>query len=360
MAIYEMGPFATAVEHAMIAELGGALGWEPGSFSGAVTHGGSLANLTALAAARAHADPQAWQDGPQRDLVVVAPAVAHYSIARAVGLLGLGQRALVAAPCDTDGRFQAGQLGPLLDRLAAEGKKVMAVVADGCSTALGLYDPLRAVGEACRQRGLWLHVDGAHGASALLSPRLRGRLDGVELADSLVWDAHKMLRAPTLCAAVLVRDHRTLDRTFQQEASYLIHRKEEPGFDFMFRAVECTKAGLGLRLFLALASGGERALAGYLERQTALATWAAERLAREPGFEVAARPESNIVCFRLDGDDARQLELRRRLLAEGRRYLSSAEALGRRWLRLALMSPATDEAELEALIVDLRRLAAAI
>ena len=290
--------------------------------------------------------------------MVVAPSVAHYSIARAVGILGLGQRSLVAAPCGADGRVEPGRLAALLDAQRAAGKVVMAVVADACSTAAGLYDPLREIGALCRERGLWLHVDGAHGASALLSPALRGRLDGVELADSLVWDAHKMLRAPTLCAAVLVRDHRHLDQAFQQEASYLFHDKDEPGFDFMPRTVECTKAGLGLRLFMVLAAGGEGALAAYVERQTALATTAAARLGREPGFEVAVRPESNIVCFRLPGDDARQLELRRALLAEGRHYLSSTELGGRRWLRLALMSPATDEAELERLVEDLRRLSA--
>jgi L-2,4-diaminobutyrate decarboxylase len=290
---------------------------------------------------------------------VVAPAVAHYSIARAVGLLGLGQRALVAAPCGADGRLEPDRLAPLLDGLRTDGKVVMAVVADACSTAAGLYDPLREIGACCRERGLWLHVDGAHGASALLSPALRGRLDGVEQADSLVWDAHKMLRAPTLCAAVLVKDHRHLDQAFQQEASYLFHRKDEPGFDFMPRVVECTKSGLGLRLFMVLASGGERALARYVERQTALATAAAARLRREAGWEVAVEPESNIVCFRLPGDDGRQLELRRALLAEGRHYLSSTELGGRRWLRLALMSPATDAAELERLVEDLRRLAAA-
>ena len=369
MAIYEMGPGAAAIEYVLVNWMLQKVGWTPAPLppahhapgacgGGALTHGGSLANLTALAAARAHADPSAWRDGPRRDLVVVAPPVAHYSIARAVGILGLGQRALVPAPCDQDGRAQPDRLAALVDALRAEGKVVMAVVADACSTAAGLYDPLREIGACCRERGLWLHVDGAHGASALLSPRLRGRLAGVEQADSLVWDAHKMLRTPTLCAAVLVRDHRHLDGAFQQEASYLFHRKDEPGFDFMPRVVECTKAGLGLRLFMALAAGGEGALAAYLERQTELASAAADLLSREPGWAVAVRPESNIVCFRLPGDDARQLDLRRALLSEGRHYLSSTELGGRRWLRLALMSPATDAAELERLVEDLRRLAA--
>jgi len=281
---------------------------------------------------------------------VVAPEAAHYSISRAVGIMGLGQRALVAAPADADGRLQPDRLASTLAGLRERGQVVVAVVASACSTAAGLYDPLRETGLLCREQGVWLHVDGAHGASALVSPSLRHLLDGVELADSLVWDAHKMLRVPALCAAVLVRDARHLDGAFRQDASYLFHPKDEPGFDFMPRTVECTKAGLGLRLFLVLASQGAGALAVHVERQTALAREAAARLAREPGLEVAVAPESNIVCFRVAGDDGRQLEVRRRLLAGGRHYVSSAVFRGRRWLRLALMSPATDEAELERLV----------
>jgi L-2,4-diaminobutyrate decarboxylase len=231
---------------------------------------------------------------------------------------------------------------------------VLAVVANACSTAVGLYDPLRETGRCCREHGVWLHVDGAHGASALVSRTLRPRLDGLELADSLVWDAHKMLRTPTLCAAVLVRDGRDLDRAFQQEASYLLHEKDEPGFDFMSRTVECTKAGLGLRVFLSLAAEGEGGTAAYLERQHQLATQVAARLRREPGVEVAVEPESNIVCFRFEGSDGLQFELRRRLLEGGRFYVSSTEFRGQRWLRLALMSATTDLGVIEALLLELQ------
>jgi L-2,4-diaminobutyrate decarboxylase len=88
-------------------------------------------------------------------------------------------------------------------------------------------------------------VDGAHGASALLSPDYRHLMDGVELASSLTWDAHKTMQTPSVCAAVLVRDHRAIGTAFDQAASYLFHGKEQPGFDFFHRAVECTKSALG-------------------------------------------------------------------------------------------------------------------
>jgi L-2,4-diaminobutyrate decarboxylase len=368
MAIYEMGPPAATIEYVVLNWMLAKVGWAPAPLpperasgahgGGVLTHGGSAANLTALLAARSRVDPGAWEEGVRRDLVLVAPEAAHYSIARAASVLGLGRRALRVAPVDGRGRIDVRQLAATLDAVAAEGKAVLAVVADACCTPTGVYDPLREVGAICRERGLWLHVDGAHGASALVSPRLRRLLDGVELADSLVWDAHKMLRAPTVCAAVLVRDSRDLDRAFQQEASYLFHEKDEPGYDFLHRTIECTKAALGLRLFLALAAEGEAGAARFVERQTDLAREAAA-VFRGAGLEVAVEPESNIVCFRAPGDDALQLDVRRRLVDAGRFYVSTTSHAGRRWLRVALMSPATTAGDLRALAAEVRALAGA-
>ena len=125
-----------------------------------------------------------------------------------------------------------------------------------------------------------------------------------------MWDAHKLMRTPTLCAAVLVRDSRTLDSAFQQEASYLFHDKEQPGVDFIHRTVECTKAALGLRFFAVLASLGEEGLARYVDRQFALAREAHAFIASLPEFECPVQPEANILCFRIRGDDAVQIAVR--------------------------------------------------
>jgi len=363
MAIYEMGPGAAAIELVVVNWMLGKVGWTPqpvppaapeGPHGGGVlTHGGSLANLTALCAARARVDPDAWQSGGRRDLVVLAPQACHYSISRAVGIMGLGQRALRAAPADRDERLVPDRLPAALRALGEEGASVLAVVANGCSTAAGLYDPLRETAAFCRENGLWLHVDAAHGASALLSEPLRSRLDGIALADSAVWDAHKMLRTPTVCAAVLVRDHSDLDRAFRQEASYLFHDKDQPGFDAIHRTVECTKAGLGLRLFLVLAAEGEAALGRYIQRQADLARSAAGLVRDRPGFELAVEPESNIVCFRVEGSDELQLELRRQLLEGGRHYLTTTGFRGRRWLRITAMNPGTTLADVEAVLEEL-------
>jgi len=222
----------------------------------------------------------------------------------------------------------------------------MAVVANACSTAAGLYDDLSRIGDVCQLQGVWLHVDGAHGASALLSDIHRHRLAGIEKASSLIWDAHKMMRTPGLCAAVLFRDGRHLDQAFSQEASYLFHDKDQLGFDAISRTVECTKAGIGLKFFMGLAAEGEAGLADYIDGRYDLAREAAQRINQDPRFELAVEPQANIVCFRLNGlSDAEQLILRSKLLASGDAYISSTDFGGRRWLRLTLMNPRTTLAD---------------
>jgi len=368
MAIYEMGPGAAAIEYFVINRLLEKVGWQPAPLNmqgsdehigggGVLTHGGSLANLTAMLAARSHIAPEVWDQGHLNDLALLVPAESHYSIARAAGIMGIGQHAVYPLKVDDTGIVIPDRLPAVYRRLQNDGKRAVALVANAGSTAVGLYDPLREISEFCRENRLWLHVDGAHGASALFSARHKKLLDGVEMADSLVWDAHKLMRTPILCAAVLVRDHRTLDNAFQQEASYLFHDKERPGFDFIHRTVECTKAGLGLKFFAVLAALGEQGLADYIDGRFQLALEAYEYIQSHAEFECPAVPQCNIVCFRIRGSDQLQLSIRDKLISQGDFYLSTTELGGKRFLRLVFMNPETGMNHIKALIEQIQHLA---
>jgi L-2,4-diaminobutyrate decarboxylase len=247
----------------------------------------------------------------------------HYSISRAAGIMGLGARNVVPLAADRLGRIDVSQLPEALS-----GQQPIALVASACVTGTGVYDDLRAIGEFCNTHGIWFHVDGAHGASALLSAEHRHLLDGIELADSVIWDAHKMLRTSGAAAAVLTRREGALEAAFQQEAPYLLYGDQ--GFDLVRRTVEGTKAELGLKVFLNLAWRGERGLSDYVSRQYATAHRFWELASRRPGFKCPYEPESNIVCFR------------------------STEIDGERYLRITVMAPATDE---QTLISFLDRIA---
>ena len=350
MGIAEMGAAASAAEGAVVGwmlERAGLAGGE-----GVLTHGGSLANLTALLAARAHAAPEAWATARPGDLVLLAPASAHYSVSRAAAIAGLGERAIVELPSDALGRIEpagARRRPAARPRRGGAGRSGSspppARRAPACTTTCARS------ARWCRERGVWFHVDAAHGGSALLSPRLRERLDGIDQADSVIWDAHKQMAVAGLCAAVLVRRKGTLRAAFQQHASYLFYEEDAAGEDRLELAVECTKAPLGVKVLLELGFRGEAAVAEAIEARHDMAATAARMLGEHPDLEVPYEPESTIVCFRhVPSDDAGQLAIRDRLLADGRFHLSSAVVDGRRHLRLVVSAPDTGEATIAALI----------
>jgi L-2,4-diaminobutyrate decarboxylase len=358
MSIYEMGPAAHAMERVVIDWMAEKIGWPDGA-GGVLTHGGSLATLTVLLAARAAASPDAWTDGVDGSLAVLAPPSAHYSVKRSVAMLGLGERAVVELEVDEYERIVPDALADALERCHSAGRRPMALVAAACATSTGLHDDLVAVGDFCRAHGIWFHVDAAHGAPALLSPDHRHLLSGIEAADSVIWDAHKMMRTSALAAAVLLREGRRLEAAFRQKAAYLIYEgSDEAGPSLLERQMECTKAPLGMRIFMNLAFRGEEGIGRYVAEQYDKAARFWELITARAGFECLSRPESNILCFRYGCDSELQVRLRERLLRDRRFHLSSTEVNGERWLRMTVMATATSEETIEGLLDAIEEVAA--
>lgn len=354
-ATYEMGPQAVAVEFAVVDWMLEKIGWSNGS--GLLVHGGSIANLSCLLAARATAFPDAWEQGVPAGAQLFVPSTCHYSVARCAGILGIGTDAVVAVPADARGVMIPSELDAALAAARAADAPILAVVANACATATGLYDPLRAVGEICQRHGVWLHVDGCHGASVLISEKWRHLVDGIELADSVCWDAHKMLGASALCAGVLFRAPDAVYRSFRQDGNYLAGTEAEE-LPFL-RSIECTRSGLGLRAFLVLAWHGEARLAADLDRMHANARFLEQLLRAAEDFEVPLAPESNILLFRprprgQELSDAQIEAIRRSLMDAGSFYLTAANFAGRKWLRVTLMNPATTEQHLQRMTEEVR------
>ncbi|MEW6220732.1 MAG: aminotransferase class V-fold PLP-dependent enzyme [Thermodesulfobacteriota bacterium] len=355
MPIYEMGPAATAIERGMIRWLLDKVGWQD-SGDGVMTHGGSLANLTCLLAARARALPQAWEEGPSSGAVLLASAASHYSIARAAAIMGLGRQAVQEIPVDGHGRIRVADLKILFDRLQDAGKKVVAVVINACVTATGVYDPIYETACFCRRRNAWLHVDGAHGASALLAPQYRSLLAGIELADSLTWDTHKMLGTSTVCGVALFRQQSGLAQTFAQSGSYLF-AGAGPGPDVAAHTVECTKQPLAMKLFFNLAVMGEAGLASHVAELFQAARAFYDRIVSRPGFVGLCPPEANVFCFAYGDSGELQDRIRQALVAEGDFYITRATVDGRSYLRLAVMNPFTSAGHIDALCQRIEALA---
>lgn len=366
-AVYEMGPVNTAMERALARWFAGLAGFDPVAADGVWTHGGSAGNLTALLAARQAAAPNdVWEEGYRApgELCVVTSSQAHYSVRRSAQVLGLGGRSVVAVAVDERFRMRPEALAASLDRLKGEGRTVIAVVASAGSTATGAIDPLEPIAEACADRGVWLHVDGAHSGAHLVSDRLRPALRGIGRADSLVVDAHKMMMVPALATLVLFRDGQRSYETFSQEASYLFDRSARlEWYNTAHRTLECTKRMLGLKLYLALEVLGTDFFAAFVERMHDLALRFADALEARPGWQLAVRPEGNIVCFRyapdrLEDPDGFQSRVREVVIREGSFYLVKTSLHGRTWLRTTLINPLTTESDLEALLDRVEALAA--
>lgn len=369
-AIYEMGPGASAIEFYLMNWMLEKVGWNPSPYpsqgkltayqngepygGGVLTNGGSLANLTALLAARQQVAPDIWKKGLTNDLALLASEGSHYSVTRAAGILGIGQDNVYHLAQDEQGMIVPEKLSTSYQKAIGAGKKVIALVANACNTAVGTYDPLQRISAFCRRYDIWLHVDGAHGASALLSDKYKECLKGIEEADSLTWDAHKLMRTPTLCAALLFKDHRHLDNLFEQEASYLFHERNQPGFDFGHRTIECTKSAMALKLFMVIAALGEKGLADYIDRQYELTMQAYYYINEQPDFICPVRPQSNILCFRTSGSDKQQLFIRDQLHMRTSYYITTTRFRGRRYLRLTIMNPHTRLQEIISLVRNIR------
>ncbi len=362
--LYEMGPVGGTLEGFMINWMLEKVGWEkekdaydfkfiPGQPSGLLTHGGSVANLTALAAARAAIAPEAWTEGNPHNLVVIGAQTAHYSIARALSILGLGANSFLSVDVDEKEVLQMGALENVYKKAIADGKKVMCIVANACATSTGLFDPIAAMGDFCEKHNVWFHVDGAHGGAALAAPNNKHHLNGIHKANSLIWDAHKMMRVPALCTAVLFKDFTHQAGAFQQKGSYVFHDDEVVGMDSMPYTIECTKSALGTKLFWAFALEGEEAIGAYVDHTFALAKEFYTLLKGHPDFEVPYTPESNILCFRytrFGEDDAFQRKLRYALIDDKEFYLTSCIMNGKRYLRVVLINPKTGTKHLKALM----------
>ncbi|NOX32466.1 MAG: aminotransferase class V-fold PLP-dependent enzyme [Deltaproteobacteria bacterium] len=365
MAIYEMGPAAAAIEFFMINYLLEKIGWEPMPAQiekrlnfqhggGVLTHGGSLANMTALLTARNHLDKTIREKGNPSDLVILAPESSHYSIIKAAGIIGIGENNVIGLETSPNGRVMVSKLDNTFQKAINSGKRIIALVANACSTGTGLYDPIDEIADFCHEKKIWFHVDGAHGGGVLFSGRYKTFLKGISKADSMIIDAHKMLRTPTVCAALLVKDAAASDHTFEHTASYLFHEKKQPGFDFIEQAIECTKAGLGLKFYMAFASIGEKGMEAYIDNTYDLTRQAYEYINAQPDFEVPVRPETNILCFRFDAGDKAQIMLRDLLIEEGSFHISSTELNARRYLRIVIINPETKMRDIKELVASIR------
>lgn len=359
MAVYEMGKAATAIEKCVVELFCQKVGYDENS-NGILTSGGTLANLTALLAARqALKDRDIWQQGCEEKLAVLVSSQAHYSIDRAARVMGLGNNGVVLVPVDSGFAMDNKELEKSYQLTVDAGFKVIAIVGSACSTATGIYDDLEFIGDFCQTNNVWFHIDGAHGGAAVFSKKYKSLLKGIAMSDSIIIDTHKMMMTPALSTVVVYKDKVKGSQTFHQKAQYLFEDKgyDDQWYNSGLRTFECTKFMMSLKFYVLWKTYGIAVFEENIDCLYGLGDAFASMITQHPKFELALEPQTNIVCFRYiqQGLTEQQLNelnktIRQTLLEDNEFYIVQAVLNDNIYLRVTLMNPMTDETHLQALL----------
>ena len=365
-AIYEMGPVAMSMEKNIIKRFGSIIGYKDG-YDGVFTHGGSAGNLTAMLAARqVMTSYNIWDDGiREKDKPgFIVSDQSHYSIDRNIRIMGLGADSAVRIPVDANFRMRIDLLEDIRTRALNKGIRLISVIASACSTATGSYDDLSAIAEFCEKYDLWMHVDGAHGMGVLFSDKYRYLVKGIERADSVVIDFHKMLLTPALNTLIMFKKGENSYETFSQKASYLFNKSEKNvWYNSAARTLECTKSSLGVIAYTGMKYYGNSYFREYIDSRYDLASVFAGIIKSDEKMELATEPESNIVCFRYapglsDENNLNKINsaIRDRIIKEGSFYIVQTELSGIIWIRITIINPATSLENLKNLLERIKKI----
>jgi aromatic-L-amino-acid/L-tryptophan decarboxylase len=346
------GSAAAAVELGLVRWLCRVCGF-PKAAGGLFVSGGSMANLTALVAAR-HALLQDRLD----NATVYFSDQTHSSVERALRVIGFLPEQL--RKLESDGNFRLSIHG-LRETIAADrakGLRPFCVIANAGTTNTGAIDPLSELADLAAKEKVWLHVDGAFGAAAILSERGRELLHAMERVDSISLDPHKWLFQSFECGCVLVRDAALLKSAFQIKADYLrdVHRVDEE-FNPCDYGVQLSRSFRALKVWLSLQTFGLAAFREAIARGFELAEFAERELRARSGWEILSPAQMATVCFRFGKSDQLQTQLVDAMMKDGYALLTSTELRGAVSLRLCTINPRTTEQDIIETINRLDRFA---
>ncbi len=367
------GPTSAMIEARVLRWLCELIGYGTESF-GVLASGGTEANLIALKCARDRAVGQTLLSGPSAvsmnglrsapgDLTVYASEQCHFSIERSVDILGLGRNSLRKVATDENFHVRPDALRKQIDADRNAGCIPCCIVGIAGATSTGVIDPLPELAAIAEENNCWYHVDAAYGGTLAFSEKHRGKLSGIELADSVTFDPHKWMFVPFACGAVLVRDGgRVLRDAFDITPEYL---NEDRGgadveFDFFRYGQMGTRRFSSLKLWMAMKFMGRAGYAAVIERQIELTEYLAKRLDELADFKRVSPVETAVCCFKYlpanaaaaEGveQDRLQQELQRKIERGGEAWITTTVLNGRRALRVNINSFLTERRHVDDLI----------
>ena len=352
---FESAPVSTILEKYMIDQMLEMVGFAQGE--GQMTTGSSNANMIAMMTARNHANNSVKKSGlfGQKKLFAFVNADAHYSMDKAVNILGIGTDQLIKVPIDSFGAMEPKALELAIERVQISGGMPFFVAATAGTTVRGAYDPIEQVVALRLKYGFWLHVDGAWGGAAVLSPTLKQKfLPGLQEADSFTCDFHKMLGASLMCNVLLINNSNHLLRTTLSagDGSYLFRDEYTiETEDLGVASLQCGRRVDSLKWFLDWKFFGREGLAYRVEKNLELCEYAEKWINQSPELELVVPRSSFNICFRFRVQQERSnsfnLALRNKLYQEGTSLVGVAYIDGQMVMRLLLTNPAAEKTDVD-------------
>jgi L-2,4-diaminobutyrate decarboxylase len=273
--------------------------------------------------------------------------------------MGLGDKGVVLVPVPENFALNHAALDQNYIETIQAGYKVIAIVGSACSTSTGIYDDLEYIGDFCDRHKIWFHVDGAHGGAVVFSKKHKDLVEGIEKADSVIIDTHKMMMTPALSTVLAFKDGNLGAQTFHQKAHYLFedNHLDEQWFNAGLRTFECTKLMMCLKFYLLWKFYGIEIFEENIDCLYGLGQVFAEIINQNSHFELALKPQTNIVCFRyikqgLSESQTNYLNktIRQTLLKDNQFYIVQTTLNNQIYLRVTLMNPMTKKHHLQLLL----------
>lgn len=358
MGVYEMGIVGSTLDRLVIKEVAKQMGFSAAA-DGVMTSGGTLANVTAMLTARSiRASEEVWTVGTQKKYALMVSEQAHYCVDRAARIMGWGSDGIIKIPSDERFRMRTEMLEEYLAKAKNRNVEVLAVVGSACSTSTGAYDDLGAIADFCEKHDLWFHIDGAHGAAATFSAKYKYLVKGIERADSVIMDFHKMLLTPSITTALIFKEGTLNFRTFAQEAKYLFEEIDDlDWYNMAKRTFECTKTMMSLKVYSLMQTYGNDLFDEYVTQVIDNTHLLHSILEEDPEFDIAAPPQANIICFRHHPNEVPTHELSQHNLAirdimkkDGTFYIVKTDLRGESYLRCTLTNPFTERKHLQEMV----------
>lgn len=343
---WELAPAASIIEEKLVKWMGSCAGYTGDTVGGVFLSGGSMANMSAMVAAR---DSRLTAEEFSKGTVYLSDQT-HSSNAKGLRIIGFSEKQIVKIPTDEDFKIRIDLLEEAICRDIADGKKPFAVIGNLGTTNTGGIDPLETLGRIAKKYDLWFHIDGAFGGSILISPIYRNLAKGIELSDSFSWDTHKWLMQTYSCSTLVVKDKKYLLQSFTEHPEYLADINSSEHNSSWDLGPEMTRPHRALKLWYTLQATGTDLLAEMIEYSFYNANLVKRELSKLPNWKIISKPCCGTVNFRFEPEgmtpekiDILTDRISKEIIESGFAYIVTTTLNGRKTLRMCIINANTTE-----------------